>query len=251
MEKRKVLIDWGYMGYVEDGEGDPVVFVHGAGNRGEVWSKLFGILRNHCRIIALDLPGHGESSCIQIKSVDDYTSEVLAFLDKMELENATLVGHSMGGAITIKAVPATDRITKGVLVGTGQELKVNPKLLDGLKTDFLQWAHTMAKWSFLKGAPEEVIKNAAEMMIEAGKEVLYNDMYACSTYSGTEALKNFNKPALIVCGEKDVMTPPDLSRELEEKIPNSKLELIPGAGHMVHQEQPEALASAILSFLET
>ncbi len=251
MEKRQVLMDWGYMRYVETGTGDPVVFVHGAGNRGIVWSKLFDILKTSCRIIAVDLPGHGESSCVQMDSVDAYTTEILTFLEKMKLENVTLVGHSMGGAITIKATPTTDRISRSILIGTGAELKVNPKLLEGLKTDFLQWAQTMARWSFLKGAPEELVNSAAEMMIEAGREVLYNDMYACSTYSGIEALENFNKPTFIVCGEKDVMTPPDLSRQLAEIISGSKLEFISNSGHMVHQEQPEALATAILSFLET
>ena len=249
MEKRRVLMDWGYMAYLETGKGNPVVFIHGAGNRGEVWSKLFITLQNYYRIIAVDLPGHGDSSCIQINSVDAYTGEILNFLEKMDLEKVTLVGHSMGGAITIKATPASERVEKAVLVGTGSELRVNPKLLNGLKEDFLNWAGTMAKWSFVKGCSDELINSAREMMIEAGRETLYNDMYACSKYSGEESLKNFYKPALIVCGEKDVMTPPDLSRQLTEAISNSVLKFIAEAGHMVHQEQPEILAEAILSFL--
>ena len=248
MKKGKVLLDWGYMGYLEEGHGDPMVFVHGAGNRGEVWIKLFNTLRKKFRLIAVDLPGHGESSCLAIDSVESYAAEILSFIDKMELENVTLVGHSMGGAITIKATPASKRISRCVLVGTGAELNVNPKLLKGLKEDFLSWASTMAKWSFLKGAPQELIKTATEMMIEAGRDILYNDMYACSTYSGSKELERFEKPALVVCGEKDVMTPPELSEKLAKIIRDSKLKFIPGAGHMVHQEQPEALAREILVF---
>ncbi len=251
MKKRKVLMDWGYMSYLEGGKGDPVVFVHGAGNRAEVWARLFNGLEDRCRIIAVDLPGHGESSCHMIDSVDEYARQIVAFLNELELENTTLAGHSMGGAITIKVTSSSDRVIKAILVGTGAELKVNPKLLAGLKEDFRLWASTMARWSFLKGASEELVKYATEMMIESGKDVLYNDMYACSTYSGQEEVEKFPKPALIVCGEKDVMTPPELSKKLAETITEAKLQFIPDSGHMVHQEQPEELVKTILSFLET
>ncbi len=250
MEKRKVLRDWGYMAYLERGEGDPVVFVHGAGNRAEIWARLFDGLPDYHRVIAVDLPGHGDSSCYQINSVEGFAREIRGFLDELDLENVTLAGHSMGGAITIKVASTDHRVTRGILVGTGARLKVNPRLLDGLRDDFRPWVANMAKWSFLKGAPGELVQEAMEMMIEAGREVLYNDMYACSTYSGEEELDTFPRPALIACGENDIMTPPELSKELSEKIKGSALKLIPGAGHMVHLEQPGALAEAILAFLK-
>jgi len=246
MEEKRLLMDWGYMSYLEDGEGDTtLVFIHGAGNRGRVWRGVMDHLKSTFQVIAPDLPGHGRSSCMLQKMVEDYSQSVREFLETLKLQKVFLIGHSMGGAITIKAVLQCPWVKGVVLVGTGAQLKVNIKLLQGLRENFVESVGTMARWCFSKGTREELIEEARDMMLQAGRDVLYRDMHACSVYSGTEELKKFNIPTLVVCGEKDVMTPVDLSRDLVTQIKGGKLKLIPNSGHMVHLEQPQTLAKAI------
>ena len=246
MEEKRLLMNWGYMSYLEDGEGDTtLVFIHGAGNRGSIWNKVMEHLKSDFQVIAPDLPGHGRSSCILHKSIEGYAQSIREFLETLNLQEVFLIGHSMGGAITIKTVPQCPQVKGAVLVGTGAQLKVNTKLLKGLQENFVESVGTMARWCFSKGTREELIEEARDMMLQAGRDVLYRDMYACSVYSGTEDLKKFDIPTLVVCGEKDVMTPVDLSRDLVTQIKGSKLKLIPNSGHMVHLEQPQTLAKAI------
>ncbi len=249
MENKKVLMDWGYMAYLEGGQGRPLVFVHGAGNRAQVWQGVVEDLESDFRVLALDLPGHGGSSCRLAESVEDYASWVLAFLEAMDLEDVVLVGHSMGGAITIKAVPNSSRVTGAVLVGTGATLTVNPKLLAGLEEDFINSVATMAKWCFSKGAPGELVEEAREMMLQAGRDVLHRDMYVCSIYSGKKDLGAISVPTLVICGDKDVMTPVALSQELVDGIGDARLTVVTGAGHMVQLEAPQDVAGAIKEFL--
>ncbi len=249
MEERGVLMNWGYMAYLEGGEGHPLVFVHGAGNNAWVWGRVLEDLEVDHRVIALDLPGHGRSSCKLEETVEGYAFRVEEFLEALNLEDVLLVGHSMGGAIVIKTVPRCARVTGVVLVGTGAVLEVNPKLLEGLRENFEGSVATMARWCFSKGVASELLGDARGMMLQAGREVLYRDMYACSIYSGGEELRDLSLPTLVVCGEKDVMTPPPLSQDLVERIKGARLVLIPNSGHMVHLERPVELAEAIRCFL--
>nr|ATZ76872.1 esterase/lipase [uncultured bacterium] len=249
MEGKRVLIDWGYMAYLEGGRGRPLVFVHGAGNSIRVWDRVLMDLKKNYRVLAVDLPGHGESSCKLEETVEGYAARVIEFLDALNLQDVHLVGHSMGGAIVVKAVPQCSRVTGAVLVGTGATLEVNPTLLKGLKENFGGSVDMMARWSFSREVPQDLVDEAREMMLQVGREVLYRDMYACSVYSGEEDLSSFSVPTLVVCGEKDVMTPPRLSQKLAEEIEGARLVLVPGSGHMVHLERPRELVGIIRSFL--
>ncbi len=246
----KVLLEWGYMFYEEmEGNDTNIVFIHGAGNRGRVWQRVMEGLEGF-RCLAVDLPGHGNSSCKYEEGIDGYAERVEEFIRALELGNTILVGHSMGGAITIKLASRMEEVKGAVLVGTGATLWVNPKLLNGLRDNFLNAVETMVRWSFKKGTGEDLLSPAREMMRKTGREVLYRDMYACSIYSGVENLRNIKVPTLVVCGSTDVMTPLDFSEELKNGIENSELLVIPDAGHMVHVEKPEELARGIKSFIE-
>lgn len=197
----------------------------------------------------LDLPGHGASSYVPCDGVEDYASVVLEFLEAEDLREVVLVGHSMGGAISLKVVPFTRRVGALVLVGTGAKLGVNPKLLSLFKQNFPEALVLMARWSFLKEAPKGLLDRAVEMAWRCGQTVLLQDFRACDRYSARGELHRIQVPALVVCGRQDLMTPPDLSKELVRDIKGARLALIEGCGHMVPMERPEDLAGAIRAFV--
>ncbi|RMG59801.1 MAG: alpha/beta hydrolase [Deltaproteobacteria bacterium] len=249
MKRRAARLPWGVVSFLEGGgEGVPVVFVHGAGSQGSVWERVVP-LPGKRRFILVDLPGHGFSSFRPCPSIEEYRECLLKFFDEISLERPVLVGHSMGGAIAIKTAAVSD-LSALILVGTGGKLGVNPKLLKALREDFPGAVRTMARWSVLKGSPEELLLAGEEDLFRAGQTVLLQDMENCDSYSGEEDLSRIFCPTLVVCGREDVMTPLPLSEHLAERIPGARLEVIGECGHTVQWEKPDELKQAISSFLD-
>src|SRR5262249_50983979 len=116
---------------LEAGQGPPLVLVHGAGGRGEVWGPQLADLSDVARVIAVDLPGHGGTGGAGCRRIDDYATWVVGLLDALALDRVVLGGHSMGGAISQTIARARPERLRGlVLVGTGARLRVAPRILE-------------------------------------------------------------------------------------------------------------------------
>jgi len=85
--------------YIDTGSGEPLVLVHGVGMRLEAWLPQIAALRETHRVIAVDMPGHGESVRISSSSLRDFVSWFGIFLDDLDLAMANVAGHSMGALI--------------------------------------------------------------------------------------------------------------------------------------------------------
>src|SRR5512140_3865565 len=102
----------------------PVILIHGAGGHHLYWPAQVRRLHGE-RVFALDLPGHGKSAGVGHHSVQDYSAEVLAFMDAMKFSRAVLVGHSMGGAVALQAaLDAPERMLGLGLLGSAARLRV-------------------------------------------------------------------------------------------------------------------------------
>lgn len=250
IERFSKRLPWGSVSYLKAGKGSPsLILIHGAGNNAEVWMDVFPYLADIATTIAVDLPGHGNSAYRSIKGMDDYTQCIIDFIEALGVNRPVLVGHSMGGAVSIKTAARYGNLGGLILVGTGAHLKVNPRLLKMFEEDFPGAVDTMTKWSFLRGVSGSLIDKVKEMLYLAGQEVLLQDMKACDGYSGEADLERINIPTLIICGKEDVMTPVPLSMELHVKIKGSKISLIDGSGHMVQLEKSGELGRTIVLFI--
>ena len=103
--------------YFEAGDGEPVVLIHGVGLRLEAWTPQIDSLADSHRVIAVDLPGHGESQAIAPgSSLPDFVNWFISALDDLGLDSANVVGHSMGALIAGGcAVTAPDRVQRVAL----------------------------------------------------------------------------------------------------------------------------------------
>lgn len=231
---------------------DPaLILIHGAGGTHLHWPYNLRRL-NHHHIFSPDLPGHGKSNGLGEQSVEKYAQSIAAWMREAGIRQATVAGHSMGGAIAqTLALNHPKLVEKLILISTGPRLSVNPDMLEKLSSPSTSEAaiDLITKWSYAPGTDPKLLEHVSSEMKATRPAVLYGDFIACDQFDSSGHLAELSMPVLVICGEVDKMTPPSLSKQLASQIPRAKLVVIPGAGHMVMLEQPEAVAKAILPFI--
>ncbi len=227
-----------------------LVFIHSAGGSHQLWLyQLRGLPQ--VSSYALDLPGHGHSTGQGQDSIAAYTDWLVAFLDAAGLEQAVLVGHSMGGAIALDtALRYPERVAGLCLMATGARLRVAPAVLDGLRHDLPATVHLLAKWCYSPQASPEMIRLGEQQITATSPNVLYNDFSACNAFDVTGRLREIVAPTIVVCGTEDQMTLPKYAAYLCDNIPGAALHLIEGAGHMVMLEKPEEVTAILAKGLQ-
>jgi pimeloyl-ACP methyl ester carboxylesterase len=227
----------------------PVVFVHGAGGTHQHWLHQVRDLPQ-APSYAPDLPGHGRSEGLGRDRIPAYGDWLVGFLDEARLQEAVLVGHSMGGAIALDvALRYPQRVVGLGLVATGARLRVAPALLDALKQEPEMGVQLITGWAFGPEAPEEMVRLARRQMNMIAPGVLYKDFVACDEFDVTGRLDEIQASTFVLCGTQDRMTPVKYASYLRNQIAGATLTLVEGAGHMVMLEQPQAVTRALDAFL--
>jgi pimeloyl-ACP methyl ester carboxylesterase len=108
----------------------------------------------------------------------------------------------------------------------------------------------IVKWSYAPHIGQAMKKQVREIMLATRPSVLHSDLLACQGFDTQAQAAVITQPALLLVGELDKMTPPRLSEQLCELLPDARLEVIPGAGHMLMLEQPAAVAAAVRDFAQ-
>ena len=238
------------------GRSDPVerrefiLFIHGAGGGEYTWSYQKGFFEREFSPIIIELPGHGESGGEGEQEIGRYAEHVHAFLKAMKLSKVTLVGHSMGGAIVqTLALTHPEVIHKIVLVGTGARLKVVPMILDGIKENFEETVQKITRFAYSRKASSDLIERGISDLLRCRPDVLYGDFLACDRFDIMSEVGKIDLPTLILCGEEDQLTPVKYSEFLHSQIKDSKIEILPNAGHLVMVESPQAFNEKIGEFI--
>jgi pimeloyl-ACP methyl ester carboxylesterase len=230
-----------------------LVFIHGAGGNKTQWYLQQSFFQKlGWKVLILSLPNHGLSKHINEISISNYANLVSNFVVSLKLEQVTLIGHSMGGAIALQlALNDSDNLISSlVLIGTGAKLNVAPLFFELIETDFTKFLDLMRKYSYNKDTKQDVIKRNEEIFKDTGSDVLFQGFKACSVFDVRDKLSNLKIPTLIICGEEDMMTPSKYSSYLHENISDSKLSFIPNAGHYVFLESPKEVNENIKEFLK-
>lgn len=226
-----------------------LLLIHGAGGNHQSWPPVLRRLEETA-VYALDLPGHGRSDPPAHDNIAAYADAVIGFIDALGLQNVTLLGHSMGGAVAQTAVlhhhPA---IVQLILIGTGATLPVSDAILNGLMNDPEATVRLANKFSWARTAPERMVAMGAEVLLKVDPAVLHADFVACNRFDVREQLGQIDVPTLVISGENDKMTGVENGRFLADNIPNAQFAIVEGGGHMMALEQPAVVADLVRNYL--
>lgn len=260
MKTNSVKLSDATIAYVDKGEGKAIVLIHGFCGSSLYWEKVIPELSKNYRVIAPDLPGHGESSMAKGHySIEEYAEMLKGLLDQLNIQKVTMFGHSLGGYITLAfaekysndlngfslihstAFPDSEEAKKGRLANTEKVQKEGIKsLIDGLVPKLF--------------SPD----NVEEDHIKVVKEIGYLTTPE-GAISALTAMKNRNDrnpileatplPVLLVAGELDQIIPAEKTFSVSRD--NIKQRLIKNSGHMSMYENPTELISEMNEYLSS
>jgi pimeloyl-ACP methyl ester carboxylesterase len=225
-----------------------IIFVHGSGGCGDIWRYQTDYFPGSH---AVDLPGHPHGEIL--RSVDECVDWLRKYIEGRGVTDAVLAGHSFGGAIALMYALKYPQELKGIIViGSGARLKVHPMFLspceEAIKGNPEGW-HRMVEEMY-RLTPADYKREVMEKQKAIGPAVMLNDFLCCDKFDVMDRVHEIKLPALIICGESDVMTPVKFANYLGARIASSKVVIVLGAGHFVLAEKPEAVNRAIEDFLD-
>jgi len=227
-----------------------LIFIHGAGGSGLLWKDQLEALADAANTVAVDLPGHGRSAGPGRTRIEDYASGLSAWVEAVDLPRPLPCGFSMGGAIALRLlIDRPERWAGGILVSTGARLKVMPAILEAIERNYPAYLELMRSVAASEKTRPETMQAFFEEVAKCPPEVALGDFQACNGFDAMAGISKIPIPVLVAAGNDDRLTPPLYARFLKDRIPGSRLSLIPEAGHHLPLEQPEALNRAIREFL--
>lgn len=257
----KVLCDGNTICYREQGQGEPLVLLHGFCGSSEYWDQVVPLLSDHYRCIVPDLRGHGSSDApLGAYTIEQMADDVLHLLDSLELSKVTLLGHSLGGYITLSFVQRySSRLNGfGLIHSTAFPDSEEAKEKRLLAVSSIQ---TQGITSFVDNmipslfAPDHVESHPE--WINFAKEIGYKTppqgasgaaMAMRERPDRRDVLSASVLPVLLVAGEQDGIISQDKTFTVDQ--PNVTQVTIAGAGHMSMIEAPDQLANRIISFMD-
>ncbi|UFQ19856.1 MULTISPECIES: alpha/beta fold hydrolase [Streptomyces] len=237
--------------YEDHGTGRPLVFLHGWGTSGRVWDAQAADLMADHRVITVDWRGCGRSDRPATGyTIAEITHDILEFLDALALDEPVLIGSSIAGAFTIEtALAAPDKIGAIVPVDAGiHHFSGMQNAMDKLLADLRAGrAGTLAdlvpQW-YRPGVGAPMIDWTIRQLLDS-TFLIDQLLVDQATYDPRGRLGRVRVPTTFLHGELDTEVPLGISRECASLIPDARLTVIEGAGHMSQQDQAERFNQAL------
>ncbi|WNB93000.1 alpha/beta hydrolase [Bacillus sp. NEB1478] len=251
----------------ENPDAKVVVLVHGFLSSTISFRKLLPYLTEYYNVIALDLPGFGQSekSTTFIYRLCNYGQLIIDFLDKLNIKDAILIGHSMGGQISMHAAKkAPARIGKLILLGCCSYVKkASHPLIVCSYLPLFTWG--MRNWIQKKDVKKNltaVLHDTAlvtQELIDGYKKPISEAAFIDSLIRllrqregdmTSQELKEITQPVLMIWGKEDKVMPVKTGYRLKRDLPNAELIVYEKCGHLLMEEKPDEISNEIIRFIE-
>lgn len=263
--------DGGTVHAVEKGEGRPLVLLHGITLRHDVWAPQLHQLTDRYRVIAVDLRGHGTSVAGSAGyGIDRLADDLATLLVGLDLHDAVVVGHSMGGMTAMRFAGQhpdvlAQRVAGLVFLATRAH-QVMPPYVDGAARALVGRGQailegggtlpqratittSLARLAFGDHPSRKAVGIVAEMGRSISPEALLPSLAGLLDHDARTALRATQTPSLVVVGTRDVLTPVPAGRHLAHLLPYSEFVVLPRAGHQLMQERPDEVADLLDAFV--
>lgn len=245
------------------GEGPDVVLLHGWGVHGGIWSELGRALAPRFRVHAVDLPGYGASPACKPYALERIASELALRMPK----RCTVCGWSLGGQLALAwASGAPRQVRRLVLIATtpcfarrddwphGVETRVLHEFAQELAADY---DGTLRRFLALQARGDaqagQVGRRLRETLSARGRPRAHVLQQGLKILLGTDLrpeLHAITQPALVVHGDRDVLTPPAAGEHLSRMLPNARLEVVRGAAHAPFLSNPGEVGALLVDFFD-
>jgi pimeloyl-ACP methyl ester carboxylesterase len=270
VDRRLDSHDGGSIFVVESGEGSPIVLSHGVTNSTRSWfHQLESLPRAGYRAIAFDHRGHGRSALgTSGHSLENLALDMRTVVEGLDLRDAVLVGHSMGGVAVQAFVTqfpdiAAERVAGIVLLSTlaktpfGSHSTRTKKRIEQItnRAPDMSWMWSqpnigllMARLGFGRDPHPSHVELVRQMLRDCPPATRLEAPRALIGLDLTAALPTISLPTLVIVGTGDILTPPAQARLIAKLIPGARLEVFPGGGHMLMLERSAELDRLIVDF---
>lgn len=228
-----------------------IIFLHGWGSEGNVFSFLKELFEDEYSLIFLDFAGFGKSDAPnQPMTINDYVSEIKCLLEKFEIESLNIVAHSFGGRVAIKFLFYYQHQFNNVSLCLIDSAGINPRR--GLRYKYNVWRYKRLKKKTLTH-PElkERLKRFGSEDYRALNDVMKQTFVNVVNEDLTNYAKFISCKTLIVWGDKDKDTKPYMGRKFKKYIMGSRLIFLKNAGHFAFVEKKEEFAYVLDRFLKS
>lgn len=274
MSIQTVLVHDQRIAYLDVGAGPPVILIHGFGGSMWQWEQQQHTLSQHFRILTLDLPGAGLSDKPEIDYRPDQMLDFfIGFMDAVKIQQATLVGNSMGAGLAIgMALAHPTRVAKLVLIdGLPQhvmEKLTSPSVRRALDTTAPSWLISFGNMLFgglmIESVLKEIVHDPALLtpaVIERSNRNRQRPGLIKPIMTVRENLPlwesgfatrvgEITHPTLVIWGEEDRVFPIAVGEELHQTIKGSRFIRIPKAGHIPQWERPDLVNQELITFIQ-
>ena len=252
------------LAYSDQGRGMPLVFLHAFPFNRTMWEPQLTALSSRFRVVTVDLRGHGESDApLWRYTLDLFADDVSGLLDHLSIQQAVLIGLSMGGYLIFSFYRRYADRVKGLVLADTRAEPDSPEQT--------AWRFRLAQRVYQEGAgavaaemlPKllaptsyqtnpALVQKVRAIMVDSQISGIVGDLMAISERSdAVPLLSTITCPTLVLVGEMDALTTPAENKRIADGISGARFQIIPSAGHLSNLEQPEVFSEAVRSFLET
>jgi 3-oxoadipate enol-lactonase len=241
-----------FINYKVNGDKQALILLHGFGLNLHIWEPVHVFLPRDIKCITIDLPGHGKSYLPHgMCSMDQMAEDVVRLMDALNIGDATIAGHSMGGYVALAfAQHYPDRLHALGLITTNaspDSLGKRENRLHEMELVQQQGSIVVAESLAPRLSKDEHMVAAMRVMITAThpQGIVSAGLGMADRPDRIGMLQNLHRLVLVVAGSEDMITPLSASEEMAYAAPSGKLLVIPGTGHLPMLETPRQLAEAL------
>jgi pimeloyl-ACP methyl ester carboxylesterase len=231
----------------------PLVLLHGSGGSHLAWPVEIRRMRG-CNVIALDLPGHGQSGGSACQSLEALVSALHTFFRECAIRKMALIGYSLGAALAAAYARAYPTQVQGMaLLAGGSRFSFPAALLDALRnfnhqTQFIEIFNRLV---FNPAYPQAERRKILEPLAKIDPGVLWMDLQICLNYSLPADWEKVNCPVILINGADDAVVSTCAAREMAYSLPHASLTVLPGCGHMLIYEKTALITPILRDFFNS